>query len=71
MSNNANIRKSCEGTAIGARLVDAGSLGEMLAMTRHQIGRLRRMGKIPSVKFGYRTHRYDIEEVLATLGGAK
>lgn len=71
MSNNANVRKSCEGITGGGRLLDADALGEVLAMTRHQIGRLRRMGKIQSVRFGYRTHRYDINAVLAALGGAK
>jgi len=71
MSNNANVRKSCEGITGGGRLVDADALGEVLAMTRHQIGRLRRMEKIPVVKVGYRTHRYDIDAVLAALSGGK
>ena len=70
--SNRKFVKSCEtGGTPHSRLVDAESLGEAIAMTRQQVWRLHRMGKIPVVKVGYRTHRYDIDAVLAALGGAK
>lgn len=50
-------------------LVDAGALGGMLAMSRQQIWRLHRQGRIPVVRIGRRTHRYDPAAVRAALAG--
>jgi predicted DNA-binding transcriptional regulator AlpA len=70
--SNQNYVKSCEAAGPpSSRLVDARTLGELLSMSRPQVWRLHRLGKIPVVKVGYRTHRYDIEAVIAALAGGE
>jgi acetylglutamate kinase len=49
------------------RIVDASTLGGITDMTREQIWRLHRQGMIPVITIGRRTHRYNVDDVLAAL----
>jgi predicted DNA-binding transcriptional regulator AlpA len=51
------------------QLVDADALGAMLSMSRQQVWRLHRQGRIPVLRLGRRTHRYDVMAVRAALAG--
>lgn len=49
------------------RIVDAPTLGGIIAMTREQVWRLHRQGMIPVITIGPRSHRYNVDDVLAAL----
>jgi hypothetical protein len=48
-------------------IVDASTLGGIIAMTREQVWRLGREKLIPVIKLGRKRHRYDVEAVLQAL----
>jgi len=48
-------------------IVDASTLGGIIAMTREQVWRLGREGRIPVIKLGRKRHRYEVEAVLQAL----
>jgi len=49
------------------KLLTAPQLGEILGFTTQQIWRFHRIGKIPYVRLGYRTNRYDLDACTAAL----
>jgi hypothetical protein len=48
-------------------IVDAPTLGGIISMTKEQVWKLHREGKIPVIKLGHRRHRYDVAAVLQAL----
>lgn len=51
----------------GMQLVDSKSLAVELGCPEALISRLRRQRKIPAIKLGYRTYRYELPRVVAAL----
>jgi excisionase family DNA binding protein len=43
----------------GARLIDAAQLGEIVGLSRATVLRLYREGKLPGLRFGHRTVRFE------------
>ncbi len=50
-----------------APLIDARALAEHLGVPLGHVRRLSAAGRIPRIKIGYRTIRYDLDAVLAAL----
>lgn len=48
-------------------LLDSKALASEIGCPEPQINRLRRERKIPAIKLGYRTFKYDLPRVLAAL----
>lgn len=48
-------------------LLDSKALAGEIGCPETQINRLRRERKIPAIKLGYRTFKYDLSRVLAAL----
>jgi predicted DNA-binding transcriptional regulator AlpA len=49
-------------------LLDAKQLSPRLSMTVAQVLRLQRQGRIPAIRLGHRTLRFNISAVMAALG---
>lgn len=54
-------------TSIAMPLLDSKALAGEIGCAETQINRLRRERKIPAIKLGYRTFKYDLPRVLAAL----
>ena len=50
-----------------ARLVDAAQLGEIVGLTRATILRLYREGKLPGLRYGHRTVRFERTSAIQKL----
>lgn len=49
------------------KLVDAATVADVLSVDIEHVNRLARDNRIPSLKIGYRTRRFDLTEVIAAL----
>ncbi len=54
-------------TPTSSPLLTAQELADLLQLTVAQVHRLAKRGTIPRYRMGHRTHRYDLDEVLAAL----